>query len=379
VAETGERVSSLELFFDLVFVFTITQLTTLLAREPTLIGLLQVVLVFGNVWWMYGGYAWLTNAVPPIEVGLRLLLLLGMGGFLLVALAIPTVFSTGALAFGIGYMLVTLIHTWFFLRASQQSIISAIARLGPFNIITAALLLVAAFTSGTARWILFGAGFVLHWATPYVIPQSNFRIRSAHFVERHGLILLIALGESVVAVGIGLGTNLPLGRIVTALLGLALAAALWWLYFQNDEERAGRAMEAAPQQKRPWMALNGFGYIFLLVLGGIVVFAAGMKLAVVRYAEPSTIAAALFLAGGVAAYACGLALFRSVMHSGRLVVRLALTVAVLPTALIGIAISPLVQLVILVAIVVGGATVDTILTNNSLPRSRGRAGWGPDI
>ena len=365
MAETSERVSSLELFFDLVFVFTITQLTTLLAREPTLIGLLQVVLVFGNVWWMYGGYAWLTNAVPPVAVGLRLLLLVGMGGFLLVALSIPTVFSTGALAFGIGYMLVTLIHTWFFLRASQQSIVSAIARLGPFNLITAALLLVAAFTDGPLRWVLFGVGFVLHWITPYLIPQSNFRIRSAHFVERHGLILLIALGESVVAVGIGLGTNLPLGRIVAAMLGLAIAAALWWLYFQNDEERAQRAMEGAAQEQRPWLALNAFGYVFLLILGGIVAFAAGMKLAVVHYDQPSTIAAALLLAAGAAGYTLGLTLFRWVLHSGRLSVRAALTVVVLPTAFIGVVVSPLAQLVVLSAIIAVGAAADTMLSSRT--------------
>ena len=365
VAEASERVSSLELFFDLVFVFTITQLTTLLAREPTPRGLLQVVLVFGNVWWMYGGYAWLTNAVPPVETGLRLLLLLGMGGFLLVALSIPTVFSTGALAFGIGYMLVTVIHTWFFLRASQQSIVSAIARLGPFNLITAALLLVAAFTTGPMRWVLFGAGFVLHWVTPYLIPQSNFRIRSAHFVERHGLILLIALGESVVAVGIGLGTDLPLGRIITALLGLGLAAALWWLYFQNDEERALHAMERAAQERRPWLAVTAFGYVFLLVLGGIIAFAAGMKLAVVHYDQPSTLATALLLAAGVAGSTLGLALFRRVLHSGRVTVQEVLTILALPTAFIGIALSPLAQLLALVAIVTAGAAADTRLSSRT--------------
>src|ERR1700716_4440457 len=111
-APPGEpRVSSLELFFDLVFVFTITQLTSLLLSDPTVSGLLQMFLLFGNVWWMYGGYAWLTNAVPPREVAVRLLLLVGMGGFLLIALAIPTAFGGGGIAFGIGYLVVTLVHT----------------------------------------------------------------------------------------------------------------------------------------------------------------------------------------------------------------------------------------------------------------------------
>ena len=355
------RVSSLELFFDLVFVFTITQLTSLLARDPSITGLAQVVLVFGNVWWMYGGYAWLTNAVPPAEVGLRLLLLLGMGGFLLVALAIPTVFGGGALAFGIGYMLVTLIHTWFFLRASQQSILSAMARLGPFNLVTAGLLLVAAFTNGPARWVLFSAGFVLHWLTPYLIKQSNFRIRSAHFVERHGLILLIALGESVVAVGIGLGTDLPAGRIIAALLGLGLAAALWWLYFEGEDARAEDALEEAPQERRPWLALNAFGYVFLPILGGIVVIAAGLKLALVHYNQPATGSTAFLLAGGVALYIAGLVLFRWFLHIGRLLIRLILALLTLLTAIVGLRVSGVAQIALLLAIVVVGITGESLL------------------
>jgi low temperature requirement protein LtrA len=182
----GSQVTALELFFDLVFVFTITQLTSLLARDPTLTGVLQTVLIFGNVWWMYGGYAWLTNAVPPRELGVRLLLLLGMGGFLMIALAIPTAFGSGGIVFGLGYMIVTLLHTGVFLRTSQQSVIKAMTGLGPFNLVSAALLLGAGFTNGAARWGLFAAGFVLHWLTPYLTGISGFRIRAGHFRRRGG-------------------------------------------------------------------------------------------------------------------------------------------------------------------------------------------------
>src|SRR5436309_13439974 len=136
-AMVEERVTALELFFDLVFVFTITQLTSLLARDPGWTGVLQAGLLFGNVYWMYGGYAWLTNAVPPRELGVRLLLLVGMGGFLLVAISIPTAFGAGGAVFGIGYVVVTLIHTGVFLRVSQQSVLKAMIGLGPFNLITA--------------------------------------------------------------------------------------------------------------------------------------------------------------------------------------------------------------------------------------------------
>jgi low temperature requirement protein LtrA len=358
-AVRGQSVTPLELFFDLVFVFTITQLTTLLAKDPTPTGFLQMVLIFGNVWWMYGGYAWLTNAVPPRELGVRLLLLVGMGGFLVVALAIPTAFAGGGLAFGLGYLLVTLVHTGVFLRTTQQSAVKAVMALGPFNLTTAGLLVVAGVVNGPARWALFGAGFVLHWITPALTHPTGFRIRSGHFVERHGLILLIAIGESVVAVGIGLGTiALPGGRIATALLGLALAAGLWWLYFNGEEERAEESMDRAPDERRAWLGLNAFGYVFLLILGGIVLVAAGMKLAVVSYDQPATLATAVFLAGGVAAYAIGLAFFRGVLHSGSMIVRLVIAVLALPTIWLGIRFTPVPQIAALVVILIAGIAAD---------------------
>ena len=360
VPTSEPRVSSLELFFDLVFVFTITQLTSLLLSDPTVSGLLQMFLLFGNVWWMYGGYAWLTNAVPPREVAVRLLLLVGMGGFLLIALAIPTAFGSGGIAFGIGYLVVTLVHTGLFLQSSRQSIVAAVSRLGPFNLITAALLLVAGFTPSGIRVVLFAVGFVLHWITPFLIPQSGFRIRASHFVERHGLILLIALGESVVAVGIGLGKiDLPIGRIVAALLGLALTAALWWLYFSGDEERAEAALDATRPERKPWLALNAFGYAFVPILGGIVLVAAGLKLAVVRYNEPSTISAAVFLAAGAATYLAGLALFRWLIHARSVVVTLFMGFLAIMTTFVGLWTTPVGQLIALLVILIAGILVDS--------------------
>jgi len=220
------RVSTIELFFDLVFVFTITQLTSVLVAEPNGVGVARVALIFGNVWWMYGGYAWLTNAVPPVGTVPRLLMLVGMAGFLVVALAIPRAFDGSGVAFGIGYLVVTFVHTGLFLRSSEESAVRAMLRLGPYNTITAGLLLAAGYTAGATRWALWTAAFVLHWTSPAVTAVGGFRIRAAHFVERHGLILLIALGESVVAVGIGVQGELTPGRVLTAVLGLALAAAL---------------------------------------------------------------------------------------------------------------------------------------------------------
>jgi low temperature requirement protein LtrA len=364
------RVSTIELFFDLVFVFAITQLTSLLASEPTVAGLGRVALVFGNLWWIYGGYTWLTNAVPPRQPVLRLLMLLAMGGFLVVALAIPTAFAGGGVAFGVGYLLVTLVHTGMFLLSSHESAVRAMRRLGPANAITAALLLWAGFTQGLLQWTLWTAAFGLHWVSPFFTAAAGFPIRAAHFVERHGLIVLIALGESIVAVGIGMaGHRLPADRVVTAVLGLTVAAALWWLYFDSEDEQAERVLDAAAVNRTTWLALYGFGYAFLPLLGGIIMFAAGVKNAAMPYGEPVTASTAWLLAAGVATYLVGLAWFRRLLGIGPIGARLLIAAVVLPTVMIGLAVSPEAQLGVLAAVVVGGVLAESAWERRRGPKS----------
>jgi low temperature requirement protein LtrA len=357
------RVSTIELFFDLVFVFAITQLTTLLAHDPTAVGLIRVLLIFGTLWWMYGGYAWLTNAVPPTRLLLRLLILVGMAGFLVVALAIPTAFDRGGVAFGLGYLLVTLVHTGMFLLSSQETVLRAIRRLGPVNAVTAIMLVAAGFAAGAVQWILWSAAFLLQWGSPVFTAVEGFRIQAAHFVERHGLIVLIALGESIVAVSIGVAADeLRAGSIAIAVLGLALAAALWWLYFDGEDERAEQAMNSAPSGRIQWLALYAFGYGFLPVLGGIIVFAAGVKNAVGHHGEPLTASTAWLLAGGVAGYVAGLAWFRRCLGIRPVGPRLVIAAAVLPTALVGLTATPEAQLGVLAAIVAAGIIAEATWT-----------------
>jgi low temperature requirement protein LtrA len=364
------RVSTIELFFDLVFVFAVTQLTSLLAGESTVAGLGRVVLIFGNLWWIYGGYAWLTNAVPPRASLLRLLMLLGMGGFLVVALAIPTAFAGGGVLFGLGYLLVTLVHTGMFLLSSHEHAVRAMRRLGPANAIAAALLLLAAFTDGALQWMLWVAAFGLHWVSPFFTAVLGFPIRAAHFVERHGLIVLIGLGESIVAIGIGMtGQGLGADRIVIAVLGLALVAALWWLYFDGEDERAERVLDAAADDRASWLALYGFGYGFLPVLGGIIVFAAGVKNAVGHYGEPPAVSTTWLLAAGVATYLVGLAWFRQLLGIGPVGARLLIAGVVLSTATVGLVVSPGAQLAVLAAIVAGG-----VLAESAWEHREGRKG-----
>jgi low temperature requirement protein LtrA len=366
------RVSTIELFFDLVFVFVITQLTSLLVAEPTGVGVARAALIFGNVWWMYGGYAWLTNAVPPEGPALRLLMLVGMAGFLVVALAVPHAFGDSGVAFGVGYLVVTAVHTGMFLRSSEGSAVKAMFRLGPYNTITAALILAAGFTDGGVRWALWTAAFVLHWTSPAITAVGGFRLRAQHFVERHGLIVLIALGESVVAVGVGVhGRELTGGVITTAVLSLGLAAALWWLYFDGDDERAERALDDASEARNPWLGLFAFGYAFLAVLGGIIAVAAGVKQAVVRYDHPATAATAWFLAAGVAVYVGALALVRFILRTGPLTPRLVMSAAALLTFAVGFEISPEAQLAALTILLGAGIAFEAWASRRVTSRDPG--------
>src|SRR4051794_30077262 len=197
------RVSTLELFFDLVFVFTITQLTSVLAHHPNGAGVLRVGLMLIVIWWMYGGYAWLTNVVAPDRIAYQLLLLGGMAAFLVISLAIPTAFAGGGIAFGVGYLVVVVIHSGLFSRSQAGESGLAILRVAPLNVTAALSILAGGIAGGTARGILWGIAVAVIILPSLRPPDPRFEIAPGHFVERHGLVVIVALGESVVAGGVG--------------------------------------------------------------------------------------------------------------------------------------------------------------------------------
>ena len=371
--EDGEatRVSTLELFFDLVFVFTITQLTTVLYREPTLLGLLQVSLMLGVIWWMYGGYAWLTNAVAPDRAERQLVLLGGMAAFLILALAIPRAFSGSGLAFGLAYLAVVAVHAALFTRASSESVVRAILRLAPFNLATALLVLLAGAIGGAAEYVLWALAFALEWVTPRLAGNSGFEIAPAHFVERHELVVLIAIGESVVAVGsgiLGVPVDAPLAGV--AVLGLLLNACLWWAYFGGDDGRAEQALATAPRERRPTLALNAFGYWHLLLLFGIIAVAAGLRAATGHAFAHLAVARALALAGGVALFLLGDVLFRRELAIGPGRWRAAVAALALATIPLGVAVAAVAQLAALVALLVAGFAAERAAASRQKPEAK---------
>jgi low temperature requirement protein LtrA len=366
----AERVSTLELFFDLVFVFTITQLTAVLSDDPSPRGLLRVVLMLGVILWMYSGYAWMTNAVATDRAARRLLLLAGMAGYLVLALAIPRAFSEGDVAFGVAYLVIVAIHTGLYSRTGEARTVRALLRLAPLNLASALLVLAAVIADGAAAYLLWAAAFALEWVTPMLTPIGGFRIAPAHFVERHGLVVIVALGESVVAIGIG-AAHLPvdLALASVAVLGLLLAACLWWAYFGGDDRRAEQALAAVPDDRRGWVAVQAFGYCHLLMLLGIIALAAGLKDAIGHAFEPLDLAHALLLAGGVAAFLAGDILFRRTLRIGPARHRAAAAVLALATVPAGLAASAVLQLTALGIVLAG-----SLAAESPVAWARGRRG-----
>ncbi|MBV1848563.1 low temperature requirement protein A [Catellatospora tritici] len=357
------RVSTLELFFDLVFVFTVTQLTALLAGHPTWSGAGRVVVLLLMIWWMYDGYAWLTNHLAPTDHVRRGLLLLGMFGFLMIALAVPGAYAGSGWVFGAGYFLVNLIHSGLLFRVAP----TAMRHLFGLNLLSAALVLGGGIVTEPWRTWLWLAAIAVMAASPYLHPLSEWSISSAHFVERHGLIVIIALGESVVAIGAGAaGLELTPARLGVAGLGLLLSFLLWWLYFGGDDVKAEHALDSVPSARRGRTALHAFGWAHVPLLLGVVVFAAGVKKAVLYAGGHLYPAYALLLAGGIAVFLLGDVLFRWVLCIGRRRYRLLGALAVLATIPLGL-VSTLAQLATLAALL---ATVITIESRPPHPSPR---------
>ncbi len=317
--ESAVRVSTVELFFDLVFVFTVTQLTEALAEHTTAQTLLQVMLMLGITWWMYGGYAWLTNAVAPVNTLRRGLLVVGMAGFLTMALAIPHAFSSTGWAFGVGYFVVNLVHSGLFRLSGGPGVARALRSLGPVNLLSATMVLVGGYLPVAGRWALWATAFALQIATPYLIPVGRFTISAAHFVERHGLVIIVVLGESVVAIGVGAaGLHLDAGVLAVAVAGLVVAYFLYWAYFGGDEERAEHALSSiADPKRRARVALQAYGYAHYPILIGIIAAAAGIKKEIAHAFGHVSAAQALALGGGVALFLAGDLIFRRILRIGR--------------------------------------------------------------
>src|SRR6478672_1860802 len=258
----GERVTPLELFFDLVFVLAITQCTALMSHHPTWSGIAQGLLVLGMLWWAWTGYSWLTSVIDPEEGAVRLVIFGAMAALLLVSLCVPEAFGDLALPFALIYGVVRSAQIALFMLASPEddALRHSVLGLAISTAVAVVLLATASMFDGLAQGALWALALFLDMAGPYFFGSAGWRLVPGHFAERHGLIVIIALGESIV--GIGAAGALDLGIGTVAVLGVALAAAQWWIYFDVVAlVSARRLSEAAPGKVQNELARDSYSYI----------------------------------------------------------------------------------------------------------------------
>jgi len=304
-AESERRVTHLELFFDLVFVFAITQVTGFLADNSTWDGLLRGLFLLGALWWTWAAYAWLTNTLDAEEGAVRIAMFGSMAAMLVVALATPHAFEVDGVVFGVAYFAVRILHLVLFVIAGRgdPELLGAVVKILPSSLLGAGLLVVAGFLDGAPQLAVWAVALAIDYLWLLVAGMEGWRVSPDHFVERHALIMIVALGESIVAIGVG-AAGLPLdsGRIAAALLGIVVACALWWSYFDWAMYVAQARLADAAGTERAVFARDLFSYLHLPMVAGIVLFALGMKTTLAHVDEALGIIPAVGLSGGLALY-----------------------------------------------------------------------------
>jgi low temperature requirement protein LtrA len=370
--EGEKRVAPLELFFDLVFVFALTQVTKLMSDNPTWEGLGQGMLVLVALWWAWGAYAWLTNYIAADE-GLERILMFGvMGAFLIAALAVPHAFDEDALLFGLAYAAARWLHIFIWAEANDQvDTGQAIARLARTALPAPLLLIVAGLVDdGTLRAALWIVALGIDLAGPYVFGVRGFRVSAGHFSERFSLIIIIALGESIVAIGTGLTGAIDGGVIVAALLGLVVACALWWAYFDVVALVAEEHFRELRGDERVQVARDAYSYLHLPMIAGIVLIALGVKKTIGDVDHPLKTAPAVALFGGVALYYGAHAAFRLRSFGSLNAARLVAAVVCLPLILVATEVDAVVALGIAAALSASVIAYETLRYDDARRRVR---------
>jgi low temperature requirement protein LtrA len=315
IRREGERVTPLELFFDLVFVLGITQCTGLMSHEQTWSGLAQGLLILAVLWWAWVGYAWLTSVIDPEAIAIRGVIFVAMAAMLIVSIAVQEAFGSLALTFALGIGVFRTAHIALFLLAGAEAedadLRRSVVGLGVSTAIAVSILVIASFFDGLAQGALWALAIFLDMGGPYFFGAEGWKLVPGHFAERHGLIVIIALGESIVAIGVGASGGLDLGIGTAAMLGVFLAAALWWTYFDVVALISARRLrEAEPGRVQNELARDSYSYIHLLLVAGIVLIAFGLKVTIGHHGEDLDEVPAFALLGGLALYLLGLVAFR---------------------------------------------------------------------
>jgi low temperature requirement protein LtrA len=315
--EREQRVTPLELFFDLVVVFAITQVTELMSNDLTWRGVGHGMLVLAAIWWLWTGYAWLTNSLEPEQGIVRAGMFAAMTAMFLVALAVPRAFGDEGALFAVAYLVVRLINLALYgISARRDRHMSrALMRFATREAVAPFLILAAAFVDGPWREALWAIALVVVYSDVVFGRGRESNISPSHFAERYGLIVIIALGESVISLGVG-AAHAPLtaGIVSAAILGILVIAALWWAYFDVLAILAQRTLSGTNGATQAQLARDLYRYLHLPMIAGIVLFALGLKGTIEQVDEPLSVVPAVALCGGLSLY-----FLTHVVHRVRLV------------------------------------------------------------
>jgi low temperature requirement protein LtrA len=333
------RVTPRELFFDLVFVFAFTQVATLLANDPTFAGIGRGVLVLAALWWAWASYAWLTNVVDAEDSVVGAALLVALIAMFVAALVVPVVFDGKGVLFGAAFLVVCAMHTTLYALVGRghADLLRAVLRLAPWTLGGATLILVAGFTDAAQIW-LWLAALICTYVGAVATGSSGWRLHPSHFAERYGLIVIIALGEAFISIGIGASaTAIGLREVVAAVLGLLIATSFWLAYFDFFSIRGEHTLREREGAERIALARDLYVYAHFPMIVGIVLFAFAMKTVIGHVGDELDSVAAFALCGGSALYLLAYSAVRSRVEGrvrlsrGRFVAALAL-VLLLPVA-----------------------------------------------
>jgi low temperature requirement protein LtrA len=313
LVEVEQSVSPLELFFDLVFVFAITQVTGFVAHEPSWTGLLEGLAILAALWISWESYVWLANRAATDEGAVRVVLLSAMGALLVASLAVPHAFGRDGLIFGVAYLAVRSMHlvAFYVVGREDPELRGVVLRLATTMLPAAFLIVLAGALDGAAQALCWIAALSVDYAGLAARGTEGWRVVAGHFAERHGLIIIIALGESIVSVGVGAGgLELDAGIIAAALLAITVAGAMWWAYFDFVAIVAERRLRSAPPPEQARIARDSFSYLHLPMVAGIVLFAFGIKKVLAGVDEELQTVPAVALCGGPALYFLALSAFK---------------------------------------------------------------------
>jgi low temperature requirement protein LtrA len=309
------RTSPVELLWDLVFVFAVTQVTTLIANDLTWPGFAHGMIVIALVWWAWSAFVWAANAEEEDSRTLRAILLLGMLLVFVAGVCVPSAFGDQATLFALAYAAVRLLHLALYAHAARrgQASWSAIGGFAVSVAVGMGLLILGSFLSEGLQVVCWTAALLIDYAGPAWLTRERLRglqeVAVAHFAERYGLFVIICLGESIVAIGLGADAHRVDAKLVTAVaLGLVATVGLWWMYF----DRFASIAEARLRDHHDVVlaAADSYSYLHLLIVAGVIVFAVGMKVTIHDLGESLSDAGRLALCGGLAMYLLGNLAFR---------------------------------------------------------------------